>query len=238
MRLNILHILVPLHLTTAISFLRPVQQQKQQKIFKAVDFSKRIYKSSHSIELIHCDNTLYITNRGTTQKKEWLNNFDLIPIPSDLFIGKFHNGYVQQFEKLLLNKLYLKIFNEIRKKDDVVFCGHSKGASMSLLLSQHFARILPDKIFDVFTFGMPKVADVDFFQYYNNIENIRHTDFIITDDIVPMLGTSENLSSNKLSFYPLESKSMKERLDFYELHSVDRYRDAILDEDQEHFFCI
>jgi len=197
------------------------------KVLKAVQLSKEIYDSTESIELTHFEDTLYITHRGTVSKKEWLNNFNLFPISSTLFVGKFHTGFVREFDIILSSEIYTRILDNMHTYDNIVFCGHSRGASMSLLLSQHFARIYPEHNFGVFTFGMPKVADSDFFTYYNDIKNIEHFDYAINDDIVPSIGTVENLSSNRVTLYSQNSKSMKEMFDFYELHSIDRYEDAI-----------
>lgn len=128
------------------------------------------------------DKNLIISFKGTTKLIDWKYNFDFKL--RDLDEIKLHSGYY----KMICDSNILSILkDEIYNLDDdynINLCGHSAGGAKSIITSYYLAETFKNKNFNVYTYGCPRVGDINFTKKYNNLNNTKHYRVSYKNDIV------------------------------------------------------
>lgn len=81
---------------------------------------------------------LYIVFRGTDEKKDWKQNFDIKSI--DIMGGKIHLGFFEDYQKTMRI-----IYKEIHNYQNIVITGHSKGACQAIVQTFMAQKYFPKK---------------------------------------------------------------------------------------------
>ncbi|KAG9293168.1 hypothetical protein G9A89_010505 [Geosiphon pyriformis] len=165
--------------------LKKFKHKLNNGIFANVDFVEGIEQSTFNIYF-----------KGPPYRlKEWLSRKITMVIPSvlepamvDRFFYeewlksrvKFKNLMTNTLTKIVEKKTNLSIFN---------FIGHCVGGVIATLAAIDYSRTLEDLnvIIQVFTFGQPRVGDLEFAKIVNKRKNLRIYRVTHSDDIVPRL---------------------------------------------------
>ena len=67
---------------------------------------------------------------------------------------------------------------------DINLCGHSAGGAKSIITSYYLANNFKNRKFNVYTYGCPRVGDLNFINEYNNLNNTNHYRVSYKNDIV------------------------------------------------------
>lgn len=81
---------------------------------------------------------------------------------------KVHSGYLHQYLSLKYN--IINVINNIIEKNkinDIIFTGHSLGGSIATIASIDLFNLYNKYNIKCYTFGSPKVGNIDFCTYYN-----------------------------------------------------------------------
>lgn len=147
---------------------------------------KGVDKKSAQAALIEHNDYLCMAFRGTNELKDWLDNADLFPQRASF--GKFHGGFwdsVEDVWKILYDE-YTRLKGE--KIRPLFFTGHSMGGAMATVAAARFLH--EDKPFtSVYTFGQPRVVDLETSRIYNADAKRRHYRFQNNADIVTRVPT-------------------------------------------------
>lgn len=130
---------------------------------------------------------IVIVIRGSNDAQDWVGNvrFRLVKVEG----GRVHEGFQQGAESLWPE--FIEILEEhVGKGDRVHLTGHSRGGAIAVLLAQRLHReysvwrpeFVPKS---VFTFGAPRVGDIDFHRSYLLPEKTHM--FVNRDDVVPLM---------------------------------------------------
>lgn len=143
-----------------------------------------------------------ITYRGTITFRDWQCNLDFLPIkyPNTKMNGQFHRGYVKIVSQITTLPQFKVLENHIENIDDnILLTGHSSGAAKSILTSLYLASKYENRNFKVVTFGCPKVANKEFYEYIHSIPNLEYISVILRDDVVPHIGIGINSNVSKIT---------------------------------------
>lgn len=175
---------------------------KELKIKKKITYSEIFYDSKLNILMWFFDTAndgVYLVFRGTQMKSvaNWIEN---LHVSQDLYIClfsercchhcKIHTGFLNMLEwiedKLHANNYWQKTIDE-NKKINII--GHSLGGALATIVSVHYLStyesLNPDNI-HVYTFGSPRVGNLNFSTYFDNI--IRNKYRVVNRyDIIPHL---------------------------------------------------
>lgn len=115
--------------------------------------------------------------RGSDDIKDWVNN-----LRQGLF-DKVHDGFLDSIQR------YYPFMVQLleKKKLDIYFVGHSRGAALATLAAYHCAKVLK-KPCSCFAYCSPRIGRGDFRDEYNRLP-IYHTTFRNGWDIVTYLPT-------------------------------------------------
>ena len=150
---------------------------------------------------------LFISSKGTTTAKEWMNNLRMGQDMYPQFVStredvRVHIGFSYMLD--LVTELLIPILRKVprlRRDALVVFSGHSLGGALSILLAGHrevrseISRMFSGRhggLFPcrVYTFGSPRVGNDSFCKELESIHRLGIQRFSNTDDPVPFLPTA------------------------------------------------
>ena len=119
------------------------------------------------------DKLLFVAFRGSSNIQNWIDNIQFSKTCDENGIC-VETGFNKVFE-YMKNYVYDAIFRHIESYDikEVLFSGHSLGASISTLMVYHIYEKLDKKI-SLYTFGSPRVGNELFSNEYP-IESMRVT---------------------------------------------------------------
>lgn len=114
-------------------------------------------------------NTMYITFRGTDSKKDFINDLQfwkkVMPYKNASHSVKVHSGFIKAYRSPnVRNRIHSFITNDI---DKIIIAGHSYGAALSILCADDLEYNFPQKDYEVFLFGSPRVGNKAFRDSYN-----------------------------------------------------------------------
>jgi len=123
-----------------------------------------------------------ISFKGTTKLIDWKYNFDFKLKSLDKI--KLHSGYYKMIcDSNILSILKDEIYN-LDDDFDINLCGHSAGGAKSIITSYYLANNFKNRKFNVYTYGCPRVGDLNFINEYNNLNNTNHYRVSYKNDIV------------------------------------------------------
>lgn len=130
--------------------------------------------------------SLYLTFRGTTSKKDILTDLDIRRHTIKEKI-KVHTGFFKQF--VSVEKKIRECLDRNKDATDLYICGHSLGGALSYIAAAHFGEMYPDFKIICHTFGSPRVGNRHFVEWFN--KNVyEHIRVINNKDPVPMIPQS------------------------------------------------
>jgi len=128
------------------------------------------------------NNDIVVAFRGTELKlRDWLTDLSGSLVPCQHGGGKVHSGF-----QAALGSIFPQIVRSIQDialpgKSRLFVCGHSLGGALSLLFAGRYQReshgagqSLPP-LFEVFTYGAPRVGDADFATEFHRLPIADHT---------------------------------------------------------------
>lgn len=128
------------------------------------------------------DKNLIISFKGTTKIIDWKYNFDFKL--KSLNKIKLHSGYYNMIcDSNILSILKDEIYN-LDPNYNINLCGHSAGGAKSIITSYYLANTFKNRKFNVYTYGCPRVGDINFTKRYNNLKNTEHYRVSYKNDIV------------------------------------------------------
>lgn len=153
--------------------------------------SSQKLKSSLSHAFLHHENhKVYVTFRGTLDVFDTKNAIDIRHQHIESHDIKVHKGFYNTFAAMEEEMTRdLKDIVKSYKIDEIVFGGHSKGASIAMIASPYYSKILKtlcnhDLFVKTITFGSVAVGNIKFVNWF--IDNIdEHFRVENEEDIVP-----------------------------------------------------
>lgn len=130
--------------------------------------------------------TQYVIFRGTEDLGDIKDDIDIRMSVIDDGI-KVHRGFYRQFEAII-SQLETEIGPDCQ---NIVFSGHSLGASLASLSAFHFSFKLPHVQIKCFTFGSPRVGNQAFVEKFQEQIPIHWRTYNF-DDPVPMVPSTRN----------------------------------------------
>ena len=173
--------------------------------------------------------TVYVCIRGTDSWTDWISN--LSAILRDTWYGlRAHRGFTHGARATRYN--VMKIVS-LHTEKRIVFCGHSRGGAIALLLAIAAEHQYPETIVQCVTFGQPRVSNKSMIRERFHGEYIRvqnGSDFVCR---YPKLGYSHGGTclyiavNGKKSVNPSQYIRWKDRLfnifSRYSAHSMNEY---------------
>ncbi len=108
----------------------------------------------------------YITFRGTDSLKDWLTNFQFWkkPIPYKDPQVRVHTGFINAYSNEVKGKIHKLITED---SEEIIISGHSYGAALAILCAEDLQNSFPQKNYEVFLFGSPRVGNKAFKELYD-----------------------------------------------------------------------
>lgn len=160
---------------------------QEVEIVEIIRSKNREEDATGYIALDHLSRSLIVVFRGTSSRRDWLRDVDIIPVPytplvilnemlkfqeNELFDNcKVHRGFYQMLQEifpLLIQKIE-ELFNEYNDYS-LVISGHSLGAALTLLVGIECKLLGYDPL--VVNFAGPKVGNSNFAQFADDIFNV------------------------------------------------------------------
>jgi hypothetical protein len=129
---------------------------------------------------------VYVVFRGTRNNSEWYNNSYGELVNWNKSQIKVHRGFFDIYNSF---KQDLKLaLNDIESYEEICFTGHSLGGALSTLAIFDIAieQKQPIKLVQ-YAFGMPKVGNKFFADYFKSKIDLKCYQLVNTFDIVPLL---------------------------------------------------
>ena len=98
-----------------------------------------------------------------------------------------HRGFMYECNKVWNHVLYFIQSHAARKYHKLVFCGHSLGGAVALLMGTRMARTFDLCNIECYTFGAPCVGGQSWENWFNSQINLVHYRFDHNNDVVPKL---------------------------------------------------
>ncbi|MFN3385709.1 MAG: lipase family protein [Candidatus Thermochlorobacter sp.] len=168
-----------------------------QKVFDETELHetgakvKTFQKESLWCFVAYTDQTLLIAFRGTELQSFWdsvqdlITDFNFFPV-SDGAGAKVHRGFLSSIESVWqeleahVTALYLQ------KPRKIWLTGHSLGAALATLAADKLTRETALPVQGLYTFGSPRVGDLNFLQRFLTYPFSRNTyRIVLGEDIVP-----------------------------------------------------
>jgi predicted lipase len=134
------------------------------------------------------NNNITIVFRGTDTVTDWMYNCDFAKRHIELSNIEIHKGFFDQLMSIydeLLNNINI-IMNKIPNLN-IYITGHSAGGAHATILAYLLKNIYKNKIIKLITFGSPKVGNLEWYNIFNNIENIIYYRITNEGDIVTQI---------------------------------------------------
>lgn len=127
------------------------------------------------------DNTIYLSFRGTSSKKDIIADADIRThkIKDKIYV---HRGFFLQF-----NSIESLITQEIHDDAEYLYVsGHSLGGGLAQIAAAFYAELFPNIKVICHTFGAPRTGNKYFVEWFN--KNVhKNYRFVNTQDPVPMI---------------------------------------------------
>jgi len=146
--------------------------------------------------------TLLFNIHQITSIRDWINDFEAVPVKADGFPGAVHEGFFSALRVLvpgIATQLQKQRIGSLADKP-LLITGHSKGGAIAGLAAWKFQGIekIPVK---VVTFAAAKAADASFRDAYTQAR-IDHVRYEYNNDIVPHVPLSEGGFVDMLKVIP------------------------------------
>ena len=138
--------------------------QNKHKILQSCFLSSRIYDKDLKTDMLinQKGETMYVTFKGCSTLKDFMTSMDMRNCKIHGNDVGIHNGFCEQF-KNIQQSITNEIVSRCMKGDvtDVVFNGHSRGSSISQIVSLFIGDTLKDDGIQVhcYCFGSPKTGN-------------------------------------------------------------------------------
>ncbi|MAB40040.1 MAG: hypothetical protein CL525_13235 [Aequorivita sp.] len=162
-------------------------REKVQEFAKYADYISRSYKKDREFNI----KDDVIVFRGTTNKKESLQNLDIDLIKfRNSNDKKVHKGLYLQYKEVF-GKYKDELKKYIENKKTVDIAGHSKGSALALYFAQEFPK---DVKVNLYLYGTPNLIGNDAF--FDMDDNINIYNIAVKDDPISMI-TNKNYKKLK-----------------------------------------
>ena len=113
------------------------------------------------------DNTVYLTFRGTSSKKDALADMNVIPqkIKDDIYV---HKGFYNQFKSI--EPVITAELQSDKYKDRITtihVSGHSLAAALSQIAAAYYGDMFPELYIICHSFGCPRVGNKKFVEWFD-----------------------------------------------------------------------
>jgi triacylglycerol lipase len=131
-------------------------------------------------------NDTYLIFRGSMITTEWISDFTihLTPYPYAKF-GKVHEGFLQTYEAF--RKTIKDGLDGIRHGRKLFIAGYSGGAALATLTAPDIVSSTSFKTPTIYTFGSPRVGDMDFALAFNHVFKEKAFRIANTCDLITLM---------------------------------------------------
>ncbi len=114
---------------------------------------------------------IIITFRGSESKKDWDAdlNFKKMVMPYDNMAGKIkvHSGFITSYKDKNIRDRIAQIIRQYNDRQKIYITGHSYGAALAMLCAVDLQYNFPNKYYEVYLYGCPRVGNAAFVKSYN-----------------------------------------------------------------------
>ncbi len=115
-------------------------------VYRASEMGEAIVVDNDAVLIKRQDGVLYIATAGTNDYEDWVENFD---ISND---GGVCRGFMRPAQKIMEKIDELGVIDPTQEM--IVFCGHSRGGSIAMVLATLFTGV--HQLMVAVTFGAPR----------------------------------------------------------------------------------
>lgn len=136
------------------------------------------------------DQVVVAAFRGTEPKiQDWLTDARTAPVP--FHVGKVHRGFLRAFDSIW-ELVAAEISRQQTRGQTLWLTGHSLGGALATLAAAKL-RLGPDpkEVHGLYTFGCPRVGDLDFRVAFDSDFSARAFRYVNEDDVVPQLAPED-----------------------------------------------
>ena len=129
------------------------------------------------------DNTIYLTYRGTSSKKDILADGDAVGhrVEKGVIV---HDGFYKQFRSLHPEVMHFILNNMSAKR--LVIAGHSLGGGLAQIAAAYYGEVWQSLEVTCHTFGCPRTGNLGFVKWFSTYVH-QHVRVANTNDPVPMV---------------------------------------------------
>ncbi len=150
------------------------------------------------------DSAVLLVFRGTANLPGWMTDADIIQTPHPADPDFVHFGFANGLKRVW-DQIMAALPADPGPERGVWVTGHSLGAALATLAAQQLCRMPNYNVNGTYTFGSPRVGNIDFYHDYKPV-NYR---FVNNNDIVPHVPLEGLLVPNRdpaaLLRHPLEA---------------------------------
>jgi triacylglycerol lipase len=128
------------------------------------------------------DEVIILAFRGTECRclKDWMTNANVALIPESG--GRVHRGFSMGLD-IIWSDILMNIQNFCTNKQPIFVTGHSLGGALATLAAAKL-QIFGYPVQGIYTFGSPRVGDMDFFNHFSRVFPSTAFRFVNNNDIV------------------------------------------------------
>ncbi|KAL4439111.1 hypothetical protein ABPG74_008886 [Tetrahymena malaccensis] len=164
-----------------------------QEVRSVQTFNNQEFKSQGFCGYDIKTESIIVAFRGTDQLQNWLSNINFVPVKyldNDCKDCKIHQGFKNILDSILfeMNQCVINLKKQYNSTS-ILITGHSLGGAMATLFSVQLKKLLMNKFqqFDLITFGSPRVGNLEFVNYANQLLGKNSFRVVNYSDIVPHL---------------------------------------------------
>ena len=207
---------------------RPFNKADNCSVFYKCDKPPVLYSRGRDSQMYVCryENKLSITFRGTESARDILTDLNCIQVEMPLKGVKeneypeVHWGFYNQFNELKPDldriikdyceeKIEHKEATYERECKEIIFSGHSLGGALATVSALNYGCEYPNINIDCITFGSPRVGDIKFAEYFDNIIDNSYR-FVNDNDPIPCIPTAWRYKHVKGCVWLYEDQVMNE----------------------------
>jgi len=192
-------------------------EDRFQRLFTTLSatdpFTVRVYADSppdafpYDTEVAVLSNSklIIVVFRGTEGAqgvRDWLTNLHhlMLTPPSSWGSLNVHRGFYNA-----LSTIYQSVRNQVRatrtNNQKVFLTGHSLGGALATLCAFRLQKVGSVGVDGVYTFGAPRVGDLDFANQYNDILKSKTFRWVYKNDFAPQLPDRAGLATNRPRYF-------------------------------------